>query len=326
MDELLYRSQFSKSMHDYVDDMHATGHKYETGSKLLKRLDSFIVENFSDEEHLTKNIVRSWTKKSPYEAQSTQLGRISVVRGFASFLCRTGKKAYIYPPLHHMIERYSYVPYIFTESQISSLLKASDSFQESLASPYRHLIIPAVLRLLYGCGLRISEAMNLHVEDVDFQKGLLYIRGTKFNKERIIPMANFLTKYLENYALIALVIAKEDDWFFPSPYNEHHYNEATMYKHFRSLLWSVGISHTGKGPRLHDLRHTYAVHCLKKWVINEYDINEYLPYLSIYLGHQDLRGTQHYLKLTADLSPDIVERLNKQCSYMIPEVISYERD
>lgn len=68
------------------------------------------------------------------------------------------------------------------------------------------------------------------------------------------------------------------------------------------------------------LRHTFAVHCLKNWVLGNRDITNCMPYLSAYLGHEDLRGSQHYLRLTADLYPDIVAKVEKNCSWIIPEV------
>lgn len=306
--------------------MLAIGYKYSKGSSLLKRLDTFIFTNFPDENCLSKEIVLSWTKRSKYEAASTQLGRISVVRRFATYLNRLGKKAYIYPPLHHTIERYHYIPFIFTEDQVGLILKASDNIQKSSASPIMHFILPAVFRLLYGCGLRISEAMNLRVQDVDLLKGVLYIHDTKFGKERVIPMANSLTEHLRLYHMHVLLNAGRTDWFFPSPLSDSHYSETTVYKHFRRLLWKVGISHTGKGPRLHDFRHTYVVHCLKKWVFNGCDINKRLAYLSVYLGHEDMRGTQHYLRLTADLYPEIINKVEASCAKLIPEVANYEAD
>jgi integrase len=326
MIKAIFQSQFSDDIQRFVDEMHATGHKYNKGASLLGMLDTFIVTNYPEEDHLSKKIVILWTKRLPYEATSTQLGRISVIRGFAKFLCRLGKRAYVYPPLHHTIERYTYVPYIFTERQFHDILMASDSIRESSSSPNMHLILPAVFRLLYGCGLRISEAMNLCERDVDFVKGTLHIRDTKFRKERIIPMADSLTKYLKLYHTHVLHEAKPDDWLFPSPVCNNHYSEGAVYKHFRRILWEVGISHTGKGPRLHDIRHTYSIHCLKKWVVNGCDINERLAFLSIYLGHEDMRGTQHYLKLTADLYPEIIQRVNKYSSNIIPEVIGNEAD
>ena len=98
-------------------------------------------------------------------------------------------------------------------------------------------------------------------------------------------------------------------FFFPSPYGGR-YPERTIYAYFRRFLWEVGISHggRGKGPRVHDLRHAFAVHCLKRWVRNAVDLTVALPYLSAYLGHEGLKGTQRYLRLTSELYPDIVAR------------------
>jgi integrase/recombinase XerD len=92
------------------------------------------------------------------------------------------------------------------------------------------------------------------------------------------------------------------------------------------VLRKAGISHLGrgKGPRIHDLRHTFAVNCLKKWVLEGKDLNSLLPYLSAYLGHEDMRGSQRYLRLTADLYPDLTTKIEETCSYIIPEVKMYE--
>jgi len=82
----------------------------------------------------------------------------------------------------------------------------------------------------------------------------------------------------------------------------------------------------GKGPRIHDLRHTFAVNCLKKWVLDGRDLNNALLYLSAYLGHEDMRGSQRYLRLTADLYPDLTNKIEHTCAYVIPEVKWDEAD
>jgi integrase/recombinase XerD len=115
--------------------------------------------------------------------------------------------------------------------------------------------------------------------------------------------------------------------FFPSPFGGH-YSEGTFYCLFRKVLRQAQISHLGrgKGPRIHDFRHVFAVNCLKKWVLEGRDLNNCLPYLSAYLGHKDLRGSQRYLHLTADLYPDITSKIEKYCSFIIPEVDRHETD
>lgn len=122
-------------------------------------------------------------------------------------------------------------------------------------------------------------------------------------------------------------------------YKERNLTEHAFYSRFREILWFAGIPHQGrgKGPRVHDLRHTFAVHCLNKWVDEGRDIYTVLPILSNYLGHSSISATSHYLRLTPvqfpqivsimeeqsgliELYPDIIAKVEKSCSYVIPEV------
>jgi len=213
-------------------------------------------------------------------------------------MVRLGYEAYIYPAAAITIDRYSYVPYIFSKEELRSIFAICDNYPVSSFSPNRHLILPLLFRMLYGCGLRISE---------------------------IVPMAETLTVRCRQYAGKVLGCMSCPSFFFPSPYGGS-YSGSTIYKLFRKVIWKAGISHSGKGPRLHDVRHSHSVHCLKKWVLNKGDLTNLLPYLSVYLGHTDLRGTQHYLRLTADLYPSIISSVEDNFSSLVPEVISHETD
>ncbi len=323
--EFNFKSVFKENLIGFIAEKHAIGYKYNKGISLLKRFDSFVYTLQTEPQELNKEIVLKWTERSPAETISTQAGRISVLRGFGEYLIRIGEKAYIYPKGMVTINRYSYTPYIFSKDEIMAIFSACKNYPISKVSPYRHLIIGLLFRMIYCCGLRVSEATNLKVADTDLIEGTLYIRNTKFGKERLLPMSDELTKKCRIYYQLVLVGNRDDSYFFPTP-NGEYYKEGTVYKLFREILWSAGISHTGKGPRLHDIRHTFAVHCLKKWVLEKKDISNSLPYLSVYLGHEDMRGTQHYLRLTADLYPDIVEKVDASCSSLIPEVIINESD
>jgi integrase/recombinase XerD len=130
-----------------------------------------------------------------------------------------------------------------------------------------HLVFPAIYRLLYGCGLRISETLALKQKDMDLKQGIITIRGSKFNKDRLIPMSPSLTRYLETYSLKIHQFSIAEDIFFMKK-DKTAYAYDTVYKHFRKMLRQSGISHGGKGrgPRLHDLRHTFAVHSLNQMV------------------------------------------------------------
>jgi len=318
-DKIIFTSYLSELLDGYVKEQRAVGYKYSKSASLLRRLDGYLVKNHLTEKRLPKELVLSWTAKKPNETDSNRNGRISIVRGFAKYMVRLGYEAYIYPPAAVTIARYSYVPYIFTGGEIQDIFVSSDNYPVSEISPHRHLVLQLLMRMLYGCGLRISEALNLKRGDVDLENGILFIRNAKFGKERLVPMAETLTKRCRQYSHDVHKSDIADNYFFPSPYGGH-YKEGTIYQLFRELLWRAGISHSGKGPRLHDLRHTYSVHCLKNWVSEGKDLTQLLPYLSTYLGHVDLRGTQHYLRLTAELYPSITASVEKHFSYLIPEV------
>ena len=96
-------------------------------------------------------------------------------------------------------------------------------------------------------------------------------------------------------------------------------DKSTAYNHFRDYLLMADIPHTIGGPRIHDFRHGLAVKCLKNWVMADNDLNVMLPYLAAYMGHSDFRATQYYLRLTADLYPDILRRVEAEFGYVIPE-------
>jgi len=321
----IFKSVFGGLITGYIKEMRACGHKYKKGAALLRRFDELAAKEDLKEAKLSKRIVLAWTQKRPGEAVSTRNGRIRTIRGFATYMVRIGFEAYVYPPCADGIDRYSYVPYIFSEEELRKIFIICDNFPASRFSPNRHITLPLIFRMLYGCGLRISEALNLKLCHVNLKAGTLSIQDAKFNKERIVPMADTLTRRCLKYAKKIHRFSSPDTFFFLSPYGGN-YNQSTIYHLFRKVLWKAGISHSGKGPRLHDFRHSFSVHCLKKWVLGKEDITNLLPYLCTYLGHVDLRGTQHYLRLTADLYPEIIACMEEKFSELIPEVISNETD
>ena len=325
MPENLFLSALAVPIEGYIAEKRAVGYQFEAGADMLKRFDSFVHSRYLTEAILTKQLVLEWTVRKPNETVSTQCGRISLLRGLAEYMNRTGCPAYVYPRSMVTVDRYTYIPYIFSGDEIKRIFEVCDHYPPKDCTRTRHLVLPLLLRMLYGCGLRISEAINLTLQDVDLNKGSLYIHNAKFNKERKIPMADSLMERCREYCKAANIGKMGNPFFFPSPFGGH-YSEATIYRLFREVLRQAQISHLGrgKGPRIHDLRHVFAVNCLKKWVLDGRDLSNCLPYLSAYLGHEDMRGSQRYLRLTADLYPDITSKIEKCCSFIIPEVESYE--
>lgn len=197
------------------------------------------------------------------------------------------------------------VPYIYSREEIRRLLDAIPSavhFSRRIEPP----TLRAMLLTLYGAGLRRQELLNVAVADVDLSNALLTIRATKFFKSRLVPIGRDLTKVLGDYARWRSArhpAAAADSHFFlgrdgaPLTWWPLHHAFARLRKH-------AGVRRDDGGryqPRMHDLRHTFAVHRLTEWYRQGADVQRLVYHLSVYLGHRSLADTQVYLTLTPEL-------------------------
>lgn len=310
---------FRESLIQFVQFKQSLGFAYVADADTLKRFSQFTLKYPIKKNALTKELVDTWTEKRPTERDVTWEKRINTLRQFAKFLSDLGYEAYI-PFCKAKINRNSYVPHIFTQDQLQCFFTECKNIKHHPLSNKR-LILPAIYRLLYGCGLRISEALALKLKDVDLKHGIITIRGSKFNKDRLIPMSPSLTQYLERYFSKIHLVSTSEDYFFMKR-DKTAFAPDTVYKNFRKMLWKSGISHGGKGrgPRLHDFRHTFAVHSLNQMVRQGIDIYCALPILSTYLGHASVAATERYLRLTEEAYPGILEAVSRTCGYVFPRV------
>ena len=205
--------------------------------------------------------------------------------------------------------------HIFTADEISRIFVAADSLPYRKNAPTRHLVIPVVIRLLYACGLRVNEALRLRTVDVNLDAGIISIFNGKGGKNRYIPIHSSLTGYLKEYTD---KLPSDREWFFPSA--NGHYAHGTIYQNFRELLFLSHIHHTGNGPRVHDFRHTFAVHTLEKQLAEGYDPMIIVPRLAAYLGHKSYRETCWYIHLTIASFPELAEKLDSAFAGIIPVV------
>lgn len=183
------------------------------------------------------------------------------------------------------------------------------------------IIYPVLFRVLYGCGLRITEALELKIEDVDIEKGILIIKHAKFGKKRIVPMTESLTMVCQKYYENNLVNIDIADYFFRSKYGGRRSRE-TVSGMFRKILWKSGIPYLGKakGPSLHCLRHTFCCHSIKHMSDQGIDLYCALPVLSTYVGHSSIQATERYIRLTKEIYPDIEAKISSLTGMIYPEV------
>ena len=208
-------------------------------------------------------------------------------------------------------------PYVFTDEETRRLFTAIDA-QPMSSFSNKAIVDPVLFRVLYAAGLRISEALTLTISDVDTRAGTLRIRDSKNGAGRTIPITPRLAGTLDAYLTAAHPAPELSDVVFYSRAPSRQINQATIYMRFRGYLADAGIPHFTGGPHPHSLRHGFAVANLRRWAATGQDLAVMLPYLACYMGHADLRGTQYYLRLTADAYPDVIEKAQIRFGYVIP--------
>lgn len=183
--------------------------------------------------------------------------------------------------------------------------------------------------LLICTGLRLGEALRLKWTDIDWNSNpvMISVIGAKFDKDREIPLAEGIAKQLSEYREEMSMLFPNCEYLFPSR-NYAPYSENQVYITFRRILWSAGISHggTGKGPRIHDFRHSFAVKSLRKMIYNKDDIMAVMPLLSQYLGHKNIYATQNYLQFTADMFPYVTESIQNTLGDVVPGTEVYDEE
>jgi integrase len=156
------------------------------------------------------------------------------------------------------------------------------------------------------------------VSDLDTGVGTLRIRDSKNGESRTVPITGRLTATLDAYTTAAHPAPEPSDRLFYSRAAGRPINQATVYTRFRGYLADAGIPHFTGGPHPHSLRHGFAVANLRRWAAQGADLAVMLPYLACYMGHADLRGTQYYLRLTADAYPEVIAKAQIRFGYVIP--------
>ncbi len=323
-----YKSGLAELMQTFVEEKRALGFKYEKEAKIFHEMDRVMVEHGVVAPELPRYAVEKWIEKRPNEKRKNQKYRLNFTKRFASYLQRKGYHAY-YPNYSISTRDDSdFVPYIFSDEELSKILNYLENLTPSRQYPKGHIVWLLLFKTLICCGLRAGEAANLCVKDVDLTNGILLIRGSKHNKTRQVPLSESLWAEYAIYTQKVHLSSRGEDIFFPNARGNAH-NISWIYKVFRDALWHSGIPHRGRGygPRVHDFRHTFAVRSMQKIEKEKGDIVTSLPYLSAYLGHYDMGATQTYLRLIAECYPDLIRQ---QCDYLgdtIPEwEIQYEKE
>lgn len=325
MNKIIYTSPFCQEFQDLVDLKRALGFKYKAEAAAFRRLDLFLVQQELKEKELSRELCCQWCQKRSYETEANHAGRISILRVFSRYLNDIGIPAYVpekgitkHPP--------RYNAHICTDEELRLFFAEVDKSRSVPGEcPYRAQIMPLFFRILYTIGLRVSELRLLRVADFDLEKGYITVREAKNHKERIVPVHPRLVAQCRVLRNSIHMCSPDDEYFFMIRPGQPMTLQ-NVYHNFRRYIEKAGISHTGKGPRVHDFRHTYCVNLLRKWSDEGKDLMAYLPYMRTMLGHESFNETAYYLKLTSEQFPYIKERLKASFPDLISEVSADERE
>src|SRR5262245_9377118 len=196
---LHFRSPLASLMEKFLEEKRACGYRYDRGSLFLLSLDRFLVSEGLKANELPRAMVERWTAVKPHERPTNQAARVSYLRQFASFLARHDHDAFIPPRRVGSLFKQAFAPYIFSFGEIRQILSAADQMHPDRNARLKHIVIPELMRVLYGCGLRAGEAGKLTVAAVDLIDGILHVRKGKFRKDRLVPIAPSLLDRLRRY-------------------------------------------------------------------------------------------------------------------------------
>lgn len=224
------------------------------------------------------------------------LYRFALARGHVSVSALPDQRPKLPPPI---------TPYVYSRAELKHLLDATDIL-ESRISRLQALTYRALILTLYGSGMRVGEALRLNLADVDLAERVLTVHETKFYKSRLVPvgeqLAAALVTYLQRRSSLSMPQGTSSAFFASRTGHRLDYQRVvTLFQRVRTHAGIGCPPGACRPPRLHDLRHTAAVHRVLAWYQEGKDVQQLLPKLATYLGHASIASTQRYLQMTPEL-------------------------
>jgi integrase/recombinase XerD len=299
-------TDFVRHASDYLQLRRSLGFKLELHGRVLPRFAEYL--EAAGTSTLTTEHALAWAGLPPDVPAISASQRLGVVRGFARYLCAFDPATEV-PPLGILTSgSRRRPPHILTQDEVSRLLAAARDLMPALrAANYE-----ALLGLLAVSGMRVGEALQLSRDNVDLVEGVITVQCGKFNRSRLIPLHRTATRALQNYA-------ESRDQLCPRPRTQtffvSHSGSRLYYgqvcRTFHELAVTTGVRSNAAWPRIHDLRHSFAVHTLLDLQRSGNDIHANMGTLSLYLGHVKPAGTYWYLTAVPELMELAVSRLER---------------
>jgi integrase/recombinase XerD len=288
-----------QAVDDYLRLRRSLGHQMNEAAYLLPDFAAFLDER--GEQTVTIAAALDWVKaREPRVVTTSSPRRITAVRGFARYMSGADPATEV-PPLGLLPYRQRRGRiFLYSDDDVAAIMTAA---RETIAQPLRAATYYSLIGLLAAAGLRVGEAIKLDRGDVDWAEGVLHIRETKFGKSRLVPLQDSAMTALREYDTLRtrLMPSPKDPSFFVS-LTARRLIYAVVCPTFRSLVSAAGVgADAPHPPRLHELRHSFAVRVLLHWYRTGDNIQAKIPSLSTYMGHREPRCTYWYLSAAPEL-------------------------
>lgn len=293
-DFINFKSIFKDEFIEYIKYKRLAGYEYNklTCGNLIT-LDNFFKKENLTKKKITLDIIEKWLNKNASNSALTKSADYNTITSFSKFLISKGYKDIILIPENPYRSRCLFIPYIFSKEEIKNIFNVLSIRKNNS----KGLLIYICISILYCCGLRKSELINLKLKDFNYENNTLIIEKGKNNVKRLIPLTKTLSDMLNEY-INNNVYTSNDDFIF-----NNNRSRKTIYiiirTEFKVAMIQAGIKNISedKLPRLHDLRHTFAIHTLDNMLEQGFELYQCLPTLSVYLGHKSVYETEYYLRL-----------------------------
>lgn len=307
-------------VHDFIVMRNNLGFKSYSARYSLFSFNAFASSKGLSTVTVTRELAEQWCARRPHEATDTWCHRNGFLRQFCVYLSNLGYEAYVPPRVFAKPD--TFIPYIFTGDELEALYRACDRlvlYDKHAKSGM--MVLPALIRMLAATGIRIGEATSLLQKDVDLQHNYLIVRNCKNGKDRMVPFSESLADVCRQYRKYRELLPANSNFFFVKM-NGCRCPSGSFSLWWNTILKRAGIKHRGNtvGPRMHDLRHTFCVKSMVRLAGQGKDLYYILPILSTYVGHQSLAATDRYVRMTAEMYPELLSRTDSICSYLFSDL------
>lgn len=299
-----YSSQLKKEINDFLKYKMDKRQSLHPIACYLYQFDQFLLDY--KEKELTRELVEKWLTLKDNENRNTLRMRAWSIKSFSKYLNLIGINAYIVDSKPYNCKT-EYIPHIFSNEEIIFFFKQLDLVvKNSKHFPNNKQQIKLLFKILYCCGLRDSEVLNLKYENIDLENKCLIIKNSKNGVSRLVHFNDELYDALKTY-----VEKYSNGLLFESVFKNHRNNKkrslSSIHLVFKTIIQNDEFDKNFH-YRIHDFRHTFAVKNIKKVYENGDNVYSFLPILMTYMGHSDIRSTEYYLRFT----PDVYQKVTKQ--------------